>query len=336
MAKPSVLVLYNQPLLPRDHADAESEYQVVGVAELMDRTLRNAGWTVRSLGLGRDPTVLWRELQEQRPDVVFNLFEGNVGNTETESYVAGLLDWAGVPYTGCPVATLSLARSKHITKYLLKGAGLPTADFQVVHFSGVREPRWASAFPVIVKPATQDASIGVDQQSVCTSQEQLADRVQHVFKKYGGPVLIEEYISGRELNVALIELPQLRALRPMEVVFPDAGWPIYTYGCKWNAGTAEYEQTRTRPASDLSAAMVAELNRLAMSAYLLLGCRDYARVDFRMNPGGQAYILEVNPNPDISADADLTASLDCVQLTHADFIVRLAERAFARRHIEKI
>jgi D-alanine-D-alanine ligase len=329
MAKPSVLVLYNQPLLPRDHTDAESEYQVVGVAELMGRTLANAGWTVRSLGLGRDPAALWQELERQPPDVVFNLFEGNVHHTETESYVAGLLDWAGVPYTGCPFATLSLARSKHITKYLLKGAGLPTADFQVVH--GMPASAWTLGFPAIVKPATQDASIGVDQQSVCTSPDQLAARVQHVFEKYGGPVLIEQYIAGRELNVALIELPELRALRPMEVVFPDAGWPIYTYDSKWNAGTAEFEETHTRPAADLSAAAVAELNRLAMSAYRLLGCRDYARVDFRINPSGQAYILEVNPNPDISDAADLTASLDSVQMTHGEFIVRLAESAFGRR-----
>ena len=336
MTRPFVLVLYNQPLLPNDHPDAQSEHTVVEIAEFIARTLDGAGFSTSMLGLGPDLGSLWQELKRCQADVVFNLFEGNLDNTETESYVAGLLDWARMPYTGSPFQALSLARAKHTTKYLLKGAGLPTADFQIVH--ELPSPVCTLDFPVIVKPATQDASVGMDQESVCANQCQLERRVQYILLTYGAPVLIEEYIPGREFNVSVVELPELAALPPLEIVFPDGkpgAWPIFTYGGKWHAGTPEYDRTRSCFPTDLSAASVRKLNRLAMKAYRLLGCRDYARVDFRMKPGGQAFILEVNPNPDISETADLTACLAGANLSHTDFIVRLVQQALNRRHAPK-
>src|SRR5471030_531163 len=127
MSKPSVLVLYNQPVLPTDHPDADSEHTVIGIASNLGRTLAEAGYRVTELALGSDPLVLWNELKLRRPDVVFNLYEGQLDNAESETHVAGLLEWAGIPYTGSPPPTLSLARAKHTTKYLLHGAGLPTA-----------------------------------------------------------------------------------------------------------------------------------------------------------------------------------------------------------------
>src|ERR1700722_16908207 len=159
MPDSSILVLYNQPLLAKDHPDAESEHSVVRIAESIAATLADAGFRTSTLALGADPTVLWHELQSRRPDAVFNLFEGNLDNPETESYVAGLLDWAAIPYTGCPFPTMALARAKHTAKYLLKGAGLATAAFQVVN--ELPAPPCTLDFPVIVKPATQDASVGV-------------------------------------------------------------------------------------------------------------------------------------------------------------------------------
>src|SRR5262249_16858271 len=152
------------------------------------------------------------------PAVVFNLFEGNLDNAATESYVAGLLEWHGVPFTGSPMHTLSLARAKHLTKPLLRGAGLPTADFMVVDELPV--PPCDLDWPVIVKPAQQDASVGLDQESVCTNQSQLEQRVRYILETYGAPVLVEEFIDGREFNVALVELPDLHYLPPAEIVFP--------------------------------------------------------------------------------------------------------------------
>ncbi len=205
MAEPLVLVLYNHPSLPGDHPDAYSEHSVVEIAQDMAAILEaDGGFRTALLGLKQDPTVLWSEMRRRKPAVVFNLFEGNLENTDTESYVAGLLQWKGIPFTGSPMLALSLARSKHLAKALLRGAGIPTPDFMAV--SELPVPPCTLEWPVIVKPALQDASVGLDQESVCVDQEQLDHRVQYVMETYGGPVLIEEFIYGREFNVALVEL----------------------------------------------------------------------------------------------------------------------------------
>ena len=115
---------------------------------------------------------------------------------------------------------MALARAKHTTKHLFKGAGLPTADFVTVNALPV--PEWRLDFPAIVKPATQDASVGLDQASVCTHQHEIDQRVRYILDTYGPPVLIEEYIAGREFNVALIELPELEYMPAGEITFPAA------------------------------------------------------------------------------------------------------------------
>ena len=154
MAAPLVLVLYNQPLLPKGHPDYESEHSVVTIAQKMAEGLVQANFRAKLLGLAHDPLILLQELRRAKPAVVFNLYEGQMEDTETESYVAGLLQWSGVPFTGSPPLALSLARGKHTAKTLLRGAGLPTADFLVVE--ELPMPECDLSWPVIVKPAKQD------------------------------------------------------------------------------------------------------------------------------------------------------------------------------------
>ena len=275
---------------------------------------------------------MWNELQRLKPDVIFNLFEGNLSDTETESYVAGLLQWSGIPFTGSPFRTLTLARAKHLTKQLLRGAGLPTADFFVVEELPVApcDLNW----PVIVKPATQDASVGLDQDSVVTNQYQLEQRVAYILETYGPPVLVEEYIQGREINVAVTEIPEFMSLPPAEILFDKVrpgSWPILTYAGKWCPGTEAYDLTPPDYPAKISARLAERLGELARRAYRLLGCRDYARVDFRVKPPGKPYILEVNPNPEISATAGFAGCLGSAGIRHQDFIRQLIQHALVRR-----
>jgi D-alanine-D-alanine ligase len=186
---------------------------------------------------------------------------------------------------------------------------------------------------VIVKPAEQDASVGLDQGSVVTSLEQLRERVEFLLEEFGAPVLVEEFIAGREFNVGVIETPELRVLPPSEIVFLDqAGdfWPLVTYDAKWKPGSRDYEATPARYPATVSPRLSERLSRLACQAFRLLGCRDYARIDFRLRPSGQAYILEVNPNPDFSPVAGLSGGLTSAGLTHAQFTVDLVHAAFTR------
>jgi D-alanine-D-alanine ligase len=326
-----VLILYNEPVLPADHPDADSEHEILYTVGEVEQALAGAGYRVSRLGVGRDPTPLLAGLRERQPDVVFNLFEGLGDFASAEAHVAGLLEWLGVPFTGSPHQALCLARAKHMTKHLLQGAGLPTANFFVVEDLPV--PECPLEWPVIVKPATQDASVGLDQGSVVTDQHRLNDRVALLLEAYGPPVLVEQFIPGREFNVALIEAPDLRVLPVSEILFvgKDPGcWPIVTYDAKWKPGTRDYEATPPTYGARVTPRLQERLATLAAEAFRLLGCRDYARVDFRVRPTGKPYILEVNPNPDFSPTAGLAGGLESAGLTHAQFTVELVQRALAR------
>jgi D-alanine-D-alanine ligase len=331
MSQQRVLVLYNEPVLPADHRDAASEHEILSTVEFVGKTLLQAGFDVGCLGVNKDASALWAALHQQRPDVVFNLFEGTADHGHTEAYVAGLLEWHGVPFTGSPFQTLSLARSKHLTKYLFQGAGLPTPEFFIVE--DLPMPDCPLEWPVIVKPALEDASVGLDQGSVVTNQQCLHERVAHLLRQYGPPVLIEEFIRGREFNVAVLETPELRTLPVSEVLFVDkdpAYWPIVTYDAKWKPGSRDYEATPPRYPANVTPKLAERLASLARQAFRLLGCRDYARADFRVRPSGKPYLLEVNPNPDFNPTAGLAGGLVSAGLSHAQFTVDLVRLALQR------
>jgi D-alanine-D-alanine ligase len=326
-----ILILYNEPVLPPGHRDADSEHEVLDTVRHVEGALTAAGYAVSRLGVGRDPSALVAGVRKARPDAVFNLFEGLPDWSDTEAYAVSVLEWLGVPYTGCPLQPVTIAKHKPLTKQLLRGARLPTPDFFVVDHLPV--PDCPLDWPVIVKPSNQDASVGLDQGSVVTSQEDLERRVAYLVEEYGPPVLVEEFISGREFNVAVAEIPELRALPPSEIRFisdDPAVWPILTYDGKWKPGSADYESTPPAYVPDLPPRLLARLERLAKQAFRLLGCRDYARVDFRVKPPAKPYILEVNPNPDLSPAAGMSGALAGAGMTWDKFVLQIVQQALTR------
>jgi D-alanine-D-alanine ligase len=209
---------------------------------------------------------------------------------------------------------------------------LPTAPFMVVESGPVAA--CPLKFPVIVKPAQQDASVGVDQGSVATDLDGLNRRVGFLLKQFGGPILVEEFIFGREVTVALVEMPDLRLLPATEAVFPEAGpgyWPILSYDAKWTQGSTEYETTDYHFHAQMTPELAAVIEGTARKAFRLLGCRDYARVDFRIRAGdNQPFVLELNPNPDFAPDRALANNLWAAGLSHGEFTLQLVRNALAR------
>jgi len=335
MPRSRVLLLHNQPVLPAGHPDAASEYEILEVVEDIDRVVRAAGYKTERLSVGNDLQRLIDGLIKIQPDAVFNLFEGLADRPSTETVVAGILEWFHVSFTGSPSETLALARDKQRTKLMLRGAGLPTAPFFVVEHLPV--PKCTLKWPVIVKPAMQDCSIGIDQSSVVTNQSQLENRVEHVLARYG-PVLVEQFINGREFQVSLIEgAPDERgrcvplALPLSEIVFKDKSlWPIYSYTAKWAETSNEYQSAPLVVPVIIRPDWLERINDVAKRAYRLLNCRDYARVDMRVDSDGEPYILEVNPNPFINSLA-LSDGLGAVGLSHNQFVADLVEAALSRR-----
>lgn len=319
MAK--VLLLYNAPVLPENHPDAESERDLLHTVEAVDGALHAGQHQVVQLGLTDSPEHLIKCIRSETPDIVFNLFEGFGTRPASEYQVAGLLDWLGVPYTGCPLEAMVLGRDKVRTKQLLGGSGLPTAEFMVVDDgASIDQPK---AWPVIVKPAGTDASIGIDQNSVVSDFPALRNQVESVMRRYGSPVLIETYLPGPEFNVGVIETPVLRTLPVAEMVYtpqPGVRWPIVSYASKWEVGSAEDLAMSPRCPAQISAGLHEQLSSIALSVFRLIGCRDVARIDLRLDGEGRPNILEVNPNPDLGSGAGLARMLNAAGIPYPQFV----------------
>jgi D-alanine-D-alanine ligase len=333
MPKPPVLVLFNKPVLPPNHPEAGSEYDILDTVADTVKILSAAGFDTRQIGIDHDPRPLLDELRDRRPLAVFNLFEGLATQTGTEVSAAALLEWLNVPFTGCTTTALVLGRDKIRTKHLLAAAGLPTPAYAVIEqlpFSP-----WNGGWPAIVKPAMQDASIGIEQGSVVTTPEQLAARVAHVLATYGAPVLVERFIGGREFHVNVVEDGfdrTLNVLPAAEIAFRPGRadlWPVYTFNAKWDETSREYKDSPLVAPVILPPAPTARLREIATSAFRLLACRDFARIDLRMEADGDFTILEVNPNPYLNSLA-LVKGLEAIGRTHESFVVDITINAIAR------
>ncbi len=331
---PRVLILANEPTLPVDHPDADSEHDILYTADIVGRVLRASGCEVKRLGVTDQAQILLRGIEQFHPDAVFNLYEGTASWGDAEAYICGILELLRVPYTGCPPKPLMLCRSKPLTKQLLMGSGLPTAPFFTVPSDTI--PACPLDFPVIVKPGMEDASVGIDQCSVVQSQQELERRVDYLRRTYGPVVLAEQFVYGREFNVAVVELDGVAKTLPFsEILFvPPEGkpdlWPIVSFDAKWRPSTIDFQATPAVNPAAVDEPLHSEISMLALRAFELAGCRDYARIDFRVDRAGKPYILEVNPNPCISPLAGLAAGLESAQIPYPYFIADVARAALRR------
>jgi D-alanine-D-alanine ligase len=331
-----VVLLYNRPSLPPEHPDYASEAGVLEAVEAAEKVLTAAGHRLTLLGVGPSPDELVDRLRSVGPQVVFNLCEGLHGGGSGEAQVAGIVELLGIPLTGSPSSALALVRDKARTKWLLSGAGLPTADFCLVP-SGAQPDRerlaqLLSGGAVIVKPAQEDASLGIGSGSVLTDLAALEDRIRSVARY--GDVLVERFIAGREFNAGIVGWPQPRLLPLAEIEFDPAlasHERLVTYEAKWSPGSPADRATAPRCPANVSTELAERLGAAALGAFLATNCRDYARVDLRVDERGEVFILEVNGNPDISPSAGLARAIASAGESYEQFICRLVEQAWSRR-----
>ena len=324
----NVAVLYNEPSLPEDHPDYLSEAGVLESVEAVEAALALGGHPSARLGVGTDPAAIIRALQNLDADCVVNLFEGLGGVGAGEAQVTGILELLGVPFTGCGSKCLALVREKALTKWMLLGAGLPSAAFQLVE---ANDPIPAQRFEpllagglVIVKPAHEDGSLGIGPESIVSDDAALVRQIESVRRRYGA-VLVEQYIAGREFNVGVLALPEPVALPLAEIEFIAGIAPIVSYDAKWTREAAEFDGTPARCPANVSPELAYEIRRVALAAFRITDCRHYARVDLRVDAAGRPYILEVNGNPDISPSAGFARQIRASGMRYEEFVCRLVE-----------
>lgn len=308
----------------------DEEVQAIG------KHLRRAGYVVRVTNLLDDFGTL-ASISKFRPDVVFNLVEIFGEDPVSESWVAGVYGLLGIPFTGNTPLCLATCQRKFRTKLILEAEGIPTAPYRLVERMPV-PPRLGLRWPVIVKPAREDASGGVDLGAVVRSRPALETRVRRVLRSFKQPALIEEYIAGREIHVSILGNSPPRVLPLMENEWdPPKGrrrWApqILSYKAKWDPTSPEfYAYREVVPARGLSARTERAIRDVALRAYRALGCRDYARVDMRLDTNtGDVFVLEVNPNPDLADSCAFAASAAASGRTYDKLICEIVDFALAR------
>lgn len=344
-----VAILYNQPALDPTNPDYAQEAGVMESVEAIAAALvarghqqRLVGVPVASFGETRASRAaclrtVAEQLAQPPVDVAVNLCESWRGDCAGESWAATLLEILGLPYTGSPPDCLALVRDKARTKRLLDGHGLPTAPAIVADEDGIYDETAAAALlgggaPVIVKPAAEDASLGIDESSVVVDLAMLRVRVSGVAQRYG-KVLIERFIDGREFNVALAMLPTPECLPLAEIVFADdiARWRVLTYRAKWESGGDADRATPVQCPAAVDASLAKRLRETALRAAAAVGCRHYSRVDLRVDADANIFILEVNGNPDLSPRAGFARAWAAAGRAYTDFIDRLLQVSQAER-----
>ena len=330
-ATPRVAVVFNPPQLASDHPDAVSEADVVDVADAVRQALRSRGFVSECLSAAPPVSAFVVKMMGWKPNLVFNLAEGFNGVSAGATHLTSLFELLALPYTGSPVEALAACVSKSRAKALLRGFGLPTTDSIVIE-PQQKLPRIAMPNAYLVKPDAEDGSLGIDQNSVVNDSKELAERVQFLREHYHGAVIVEPYLPGSEFNIGIIALPEPQALAVAQIVFrPEIGrWPMLTYEAKWDEGSiADLASLPLCPAP-IDEKLAGRLSALAVAAFRATGCRDYARVDMRLDAEGRPMILEVNPNPDIGPNAGWARAARVSGYTYEDAIGLIAEEALRR------
>ncbi len=317
-----IAILYNEPAPSRYDALGE-EVAVASVRVAVDAikgALESRGHTVDLLGLRPPMSGAVAALKGIRADVVFNLFEGFAGKPETEWQVALALESTGLAFTGARATTLALCLDKAKSKETLAAVGIPTPGFQLLSAGDLG--RFSLGFPAIVKPAHEDASHGLNSNSVVYDMGSLAAQIAWVESRYGSPALVESFLPGREFNASIMGGVSPRVLPPTEIVYQAdmAGPRILTYAAKWIPEDPAYQATVPVCPAPVSKAVTARIEELALAAHSAVGAPHYVRVDFRMDARGSLYALEVNANPDLSPDTGMSIQADAAGMEYGELI----------------
>jgi len=267
---------------------------------------------------------------DPRDFIVFNWCEGLPGLAHSEARVAELLESRRFTYTGSEARVLALSEDKARTKRILRDFGVPTPQCRYCDSSDTGE--WG-AFPAIVKPAYEHCSAGITPESVVMTEGDLKRRIHYVLETFHQPALVEDFIDGREFHVSLWGNGRIEMLPPAEMDFSAFGKiqdRLCTYEAKFVPDSVHYRKISTLLPAPLEQQERHSLEKAAVDAYKAIGCRDYARIDIRLRDG-VFFVLDVNPNADISADASMACAAEVAGYSYGAMGSRLVSLA-AKRH----
>jgi D-alanine-D-alanine ligase len=290
--------------------------------------------------LGHEPSYLVVDGHDQsllavarcNADLIFNLTESYAGDDTKDMHLAAYLELLDKPYTGADPHALYLAQDKSLAKKVFHFHKIRTPFF-AVSYKGRTDHSHDIEFPLIVKPLSEDGSIGIEAASVVNSVKELMERIDYIHGQFDSPALIEEYIEGREIYAGILGDDEPEALPLVELdlsKLPNGTPRIASTDVKWEKDTEAYRKTRSHIVEDLDEKTTARIQERAIAAYQALKLRDYGRVDMRLTPKGEIYVLEANPNPWLSSGAEFAMAARKSGRTYTDLMRDIVDLAMAR------
>ena len=315
--------------------DGEIEKDLTSVGKNIEKALLERGYRVTFFDFN-NPYDAFHALKESDVDIVFNVCERINNSSLLEPHAAALFDILQIPYTGSNPLTLGLSIDKIRVKQLLNHNNIPT-------------PKWDYAFslddrisedlryPLIVKPANTDNSIGITNKSVVTNQDELQKQLKEVIEDIGSPALVEEFIEGDEYDVAIMgnDEEDLKVLPLIRYIFknlPSGYWHIYSHDAKWELDPVyKTNIINQSPPKNIGARLESLITELALETYNVLDCHDYGRVEIRVDQENNPYVLELNPNPSINIGDFLPDNyVKTAKIEYGDFLEEIIYMAIKR------
>ncbi len=328
MRKQRILLMVHERLVPPDNAAdlPEAEIDEFRTEYNVYATLSNLGHEVRIVGIGDRLSVLREAIRDFEPQIVFNLLDEFSGIESYDHHVVGFLELIRQPYTGCNPRGMMLSRDKVLTKQLLAWHRIATPSFQLFPYGQRVRVSSKIRFPLFVKSATEDASLGISQASVVDDMKSLHERIAFIHDHVQSDALVEEYIEGREMYIGVLGNSRLHTMPVWEMNFgklANGSSAIATRKVKWDRKYQERHGISTGPASTLEPEQSRQLHRLAKRVFRALHMSGYARLDLRMRPDGRVYLLEANANPDLTYGEDFAESAAADGIDYPALLTRI-------------
>jgi D-alanine-D-alanine ligase len=309
-----------------------SEKSFVKELNIIRRSLLKYFKEVNSLAVDRNINQTINTINSYSPDIIYNFVESVEGISSYEWCMTGLFQLLSYEFTGCTPITLGNCLNKERTKSILKARNILTPDNITFKPNSKFTTRDITLnYPIIIKLNTEDASIGISEFSVVNNYKELRKHFRFLSETYDQDIILEEYIEGRELNVAILG-DKVLPISEIKFTGLPRGLPnIVTYDSKWIEGSTYYCNTKPVVPARLNEKTKKRIEKVAWAAFEALNCRDYARVDIRLNKTGVPFVIEVNPNPDISSDSGFARAAAADGISHEELLYTIANFALNRK-----
>ncbi|MEN9846331.1 MAG: D-alanine-D-alanine ligase [Pseudomonadota bacterium] len=335
MKKLRVLCLAHETLVPPDHVPAGHNFhnEPWRTEHYVLSTLKKLGHEAIVLGVRSDLELIRSTVVEFKPDIIFNLLEEFHDRPLYDQNVVSFLELIPVPYTGCNPRGMVLSRDKALTRKILSYHRIPGPDFTIFRRGRKVKRPTKLTLPLFVKSQVEEASLGISQASVVHSDEELIERVRFMHDKYHTDVIAEEYIEGREIYVGIFGDDRLTIMPIWELLFanmPEDKPRIATRRVKWNAKYQEKHGISSGPALGIAPELRSTIESICKRAYRALGISGYARIDLRLKPTGEVYVIEANPNPEIAKGEDFADAAQHFGWSYEELIKRILSQGLHR------